>query len=162
MCDYPSCANQNPILKYCGNCMSIKYCSTHCQKQHWSTHKIICKIAKKEQSNNNSIMNYYNVNESNVARAVNEIPKSLLGWIVKEISYEDRNKKALFYDNSKISGYIISSENSEWKKIPVALSSNMHNEPKCKRIAHLIMPNVDGGVTTFICNCPNSNVCYLK
>jgi len=105
-------------------------------------------------------MNYYNVDAYDVARVVNEIPEGLLKWVVQDIPYNDRNRKAFIYDNSKNSGHIVSSKSTEWKKnIPVALSSTIHKEPKCKRIAYIIMPEVDGGVTTFVCDCPNQNDC---
>ncbi|KZP28435.1 ankyrin [Athelia psychrophila] len=37
-----NCKNSGPALKLCSKCRSIKYCSTSCQKSHWSAHKKAC------------------------------------------------------------------------------------------------------------------------
>ena len=34
-------------IKCCSNCESTKYCSSECQKSHWSYHKVYCKAISK-------------------------------------------------------------------------------------------------------------------
>ena len=42
----PSCCvcGKEEGLKCCDNCKSTHYCSTNCQKVHWSYHKVYCKV----------------------------------------------------------------------------------------------------------------------
>ena len=35
-------------LKVCKSCMLVKYCNAECQKKHWPTHKIACKLRAAE------------------------------------------------------------------------------------------------------------------
>jgi hypothetical protein len=35
-------------LKTCKACMLVKYCNAECQKKHWPTHKIACKLRAAE------------------------------------------------------------------------------------------------------------------
>ena len=43
-CSY--CATQSSELKRCSNCLSVQYCSVHCQKKHWKKHKENCQYAQ--------------------------------------------------------------------------------------------------------------------
>ena len=56
-CSY--CATQSSELKRCSNCLSVQYCSVHCQKKHWKKHKENCQYAqnvnlKKHESTSHS------------------------------------------------------------------------------------------------------------
>jgi hypothetical protein len=42
-----NCGNANN-LKYCSACKVVHYCSTECQKNHWSSHKADCKRYRNE------------------------------------------------------------------------------------------------------------------
>ena len=37
------CGEANGRLSLCGRCRGIAYCSTACQRKHWSAHKPTCK-----------------------------------------------------------------------------------------------------------------------
>lgn len=43
------CANCGAVtgVKRCSGCLEIYYCSTECQKFHWTIHKVQCRIARK-------------------------------------------------------------------------------------------------------------------
>lgn len=38
------CHKISPIVKWCGKCRSIKYCSQECQKEDWDDHKTYCRL----------------------------------------------------------------------------------------------------------------------
>ena len=41
--DCGSVAREGFTLKACKSCMLVRYCNVNCQKNHWSTHKTLCK-----------------------------------------------------------------------------------------------------------------------
>ena len=44
------CGNDGGVsLKACKSCMSVKYCNAKCQRNHWATHKKICKLRAAER-----------------------------------------------------------------------------------------------------------------
>jgi len=46
---YPATGSQ---LRRCGSCLAVKYCSSACQTQNWTSHKPVCKnvgAARKEE-----------------------------------------------------------------------------------------------------------------
>ena len=44
------CQDNHGALRDCGGCHMAKYCSRHCQRKHWPTHKKICaKLHQKKQ-----------------------------------------------------------------------------------------------------------------
>lgn len=47
-CCNPSCENLGKHL--CSNCAEASYCSSSCQKSHWSDHKLACKTAHKPEA----------------------------------------------------------------------------------------------------------------
>ena len=42
-CDRPGCDSRDGKSLKCGGCLSVRYCSTECQRLHWTTHKNECK-----------------------------------------------------------------------------------------------------------------------
>ncbi|RXG51626.1 Egl nine-like protein 1 [Armadillidium vulgare] len=46
------CGISDLDLRLCGACKVVRYCSTDHQKQHWNTHKPICKKVRKVSENN--------------------------------------------------------------------------------------------------------------
>lgn len=47
-CTNPSCENDGKHL--CKNCVEARYCSADCQREHWSRHKLSCKLAHKPEA----------------------------------------------------------------------------------------------------------------
>ena len=46
---YPTAGNQ---LRRCGSCLAVKYCSSACQTEDWTSHRLVCKnvgAARKEE-----------------------------------------------------------------------------------------------------------------
>ena len=46
---YPAAGNQ---LRRCGSCLAVKYCSSACQTEDWTSHRLVCKnvgAARKEE-----------------------------------------------------------------------------------------------------------------
>ncbi|KAH8833159.1 hypothetical protein DL96DRAFT_1811681 [Flagelloscypha sp. PMI_526] len=46
-CQNPACnfsTDNKSIIRTCGGCRSSSYCSRECQKTHWPSHKVICKL----------------------------------------------------------------------------------------------------------------------
>ena len=41
-CNAEDKADSGKRFKYCGKCRLVKYCSRHCQKKNWKTHKLEC------------------------------------------------------------------------------------------------------------------------
>jgi len=40
------CGNPSAVLKKCAACGKTRYCDAACQKQHWSSHKLLCRSRK--------------------------------------------------------------------------------------------------------------------
>jgi hypothetical protein len=47
-CERPEC--DNAASKKCGACLSVYYCSEECKYAHWSTHKLLCQRAPKNNA----------------------------------------------------------------------------------------------------------------
>lgn len=47
-CGY--CRAKPQVMKKCGGCKAIHYCSKECQVAHWSEHKVLCKLFGKMHS----------------------------------------------------------------------------------------------------------------
>ena len=46
--DCGSVAGEGVSLKACKSCMLVKYCNVNCQRNHWPTHKKVCKLRAAE------------------------------------------------------------------------------------------------------------------
>jgi hypothetical protein len=47
-CESPP-ANKK-ILRYCGRCAAVQYCSKHCAREHWPEHKLVCASLRKARA----------------------------------------------------------------------------------------------------------------
>lgn len=47
-CTNPTCDNEGKHL--CKGCVEARYCSADCQREHWSRHKLSCKLAHKPEA----------------------------------------------------------------------------------------------------------------
>ena len=48
------CRNKDfeSIFKLCGECEAIRFCSKICQRKHWKSHRVICKVISDLLANN--------------------------------------------------------------------------------------------------------------
>lgn len=68
-----------PLLK-CAGCHATQYCSKHCQKAGWKTHKIVCKA---RSSNASSSVSIGSRRERKAGEAPKESPRNvdITGWL---------------------------------------------------------------------------------
>lgn len=39
-----NCMSRKPNMQVCGRCERVRYCSAACQREHWPTHKVMCRV----------------------------------------------------------------------------------------------------------------------
>jgi len=83
MSDCYKCHKKNSNLR-CTGCLGTYYCSTTCQKDDWSVHKIVCNHAKqyitKEHRSNPSLFDKFFKEHSELANSGNIESQYLLGF----------------------------------------------------------------------------------
>jgi len=56
-----ACSKDGPSLTCCSKCLRAAYCSKLCQENHWSVHKVACKVDRRDTSEANTV---YYINHS--------------------------------------------------------------------------------------------------
>ena len=65
-------------LKWCTGCFSVKYCSTVCQKKHWSSHKVICAAIQDLESSQRRTDTYDHFTQKQTAKVVKLVGRKCL------------------------------------------------------------------------------------
>eukprot|EP01029_Cantina_marsupialis_P022317 TRINITY_DN543_c2_g1_i1.p1 TRINITY_DN543_c2_g1~~TRINITY_DN543_c2_g1_i1.p1 ORF type:complete len:702 (-),score=85.29 TRINITY_DN543_c2_g1_i1:184-2289(-) len=133
--DLNLCFNCSEIAKNkCSRCKLVKYCSTQCQKQHWTIHKQFCGLIK----NNGKVL-------INSCPILNSEKPSRQDFVVKELLGEGNFSK-VFKVHCKHTGFVFAMKQLEKERIR-RLSfrhKNINNEIMMERevMSQLNHPNI--------------------